>query len=266
MRYGKNKGCDFLKNRCVDSNHEINPFFENEFYDSIKSPDNMDASCSSGRQSRTYFAWWIYSSLPSYYRYFTDETYGGFSPADYCPVSREYYKEAENAYYTGSCSNKGNGGYGTRIIYQVEETVKINETHYSQQTNRYYYTSEYLQSLSITGETYSDHSFCYQSSLIKNNINFDSSIVRAICYESFCSDLSLTVKINEDYLVCPRAGGKIEVEGYKGFFLCPDYNLICSGSVICNDMFDCVEKNSTAKEESYIYDYTIKNKSKCRRR
>ena len=258
MRYGKNKGCDFLKNRCVDSNHEINPFFENEFYDSIKSPDNMDASCSSGRQSRTYFAWWVYSSLPSYYRHFTDETYGGFSPADYCPVSREYYKEVENAYYTGSCSTKGNGGYGTRIIYRVPETVQINETHYSQQTNRYYYTSEYLQSSSITGETYSDHSFCYQSSLIKNNINFDSSIVRAICYESFCSDLSLTVKINEDYLVCPRAGGKIEVEGYKGFFLCPDYNLICSGSVICNDMFDCVEKKSTAKEESYIYDYTIK--------
>ena len=51
MRFGKGKGCDFIKKKCVDSNHEINPFFENEFYDSIKS-SFMDASCSSGRQSR----------------------------------------------------------------------------------------------------------------------------------------------------------------------------------------------------------------------
>ena len=128
MRYGKNKGCDFIKKRCVDSNHEINPFFENEFYDSIKSPDLMDASCSSGRQSRTYRAWWKYSSLPAYYTYFSDEKLGGFSPADYCPVSREYSEETENAYYTGSCSTKGNGGYGTRIIYRVTETEKINQT------------------------------------------------------------------------------------------------------------------------------------------
>ena len=43
-----------------------------------------------------------------------------------------------------------------------------------------------------------------------NNIN-DLTLVRAICYESFCSNRSLTIKINDDYIVCPRAGGKIEV-------------------------------------------------------
>ena len=42
-----------------------------------------------------------------------------------------------------------------------------------------------------------------------NNTNLN--VVRAICYESFCSNKSLTIKINEDYFVCPRAGGKIEV-------------------------------------------------------
>ena len=69
---------------------------------------------------------------------------------------------------------------------------------------------------------------------------------------------SLTIKIFNDYVVCPRAGGKIEVEGYQGYLLCPDYNLICSGTVICNNIFDCVEKNSSVKEESYIYEYEIK--------
>ena len=68
----------------------------------------------------------------------------------------------------------------------------------------------------------------------------------------------MTVKINDDYIVCPRAGGKIEVEGYKGFFLCPDYNLMCSGTVICNDMFECVDKKSLVKNSSYYYDYEIK--------
>ena len=42
MRYGKGKGCDFIKNRCVNDNHEINPKFENEFYDSISSLHLID--------------------------------------------------------------------------------------------------------------------------------------------------------------------------------------------------------------------------------
>ena len=111
MRYGKGKGCDFINNRCVNSTHEINPFFENEFYDSIKSPYLVDASCTSGRQSRAYHAWWVYDNLPNYYKYFENEKYGGFSPADYCPVSQALSTESENAYYTGHCSLKGNGGY-----------------------------------------------------------------------------------------------------------------------------------------------------------
>ena len=108
MRFGKHKGCDFIKNRCVDSNHEINLKFENEFYDSILSDYLKDASCTSGRQSRTYHAWWIYNNLPSYYQYFSDPTYGGFSPADYCPVSMGLPAESKNAYYTGRCSSLGN--------------------------------------------------------------------------------------------------------------------------------------------------------------
>ncbi len=40
--------------------------------------------------------------------------------------------------------------------------------------------------------------------------------------------------------------------------MCPDYNLMCSGTALCNDMFDWVEKKSEIKEEGYIYDYIIK--------
>ena len=253
MRYGKNKGCQFIKEKCVN-NYEINPKFENEFYDSLHSNYNIDASCSSGRQSRTYFAWWIYDNkIPYYYQYFNDEYIGGLYMADYCPVARTYKKEEENGLYVGRCSNIGFGDYGTKIYY-----LKDNET--------YFYKNGEIEE--ITGEIYSNQSFCYQSSLIKNNdTNFNnfSKVVRAICYETFCSSKSLTVKIHDNYIVCPRNGGKIEVIGFGGFFLCPDYNLMCSGTVLCNDLFDCVEKRSEIKNESYIYDYDIKTSQNIER-
>ena len=158
-------------------------------------------------------------------------------------MARGIESEQKDTYYTGQCNSKGNGGYGTYIYY----------------TDGKSYKSEYLSS--ITGEMYSDHSFCFLSSLFKigtKNINYFSQINRAICYNIYCSERSLTVQIHDDYIVCPRAGGKIIVEGYEGFFLCPDYNLMCSGTVICNDMFDCVDKKSEVKNSSYIYDYEIK--------
>ena len=155
--------------------------------------------------------------------------------------------EEEYGYYIGHCSKKGSGHYGTLIYY------------YDNNTNISYYESGDIEQ--ITGEKYSDNSFCYLSSLIKNNKTDEELLLghtRAICFETFCSSKSLTIKIGEDFIVCPRAGGKIEVNDYEGYLLCPDYNLICSGTVICNDMFDCVEKKSEIKEESYIYDYEIK--------
>ena len=180
MRYGKGKGCDFIKKKCVNSQHEINPYFENEFYDSIFNP-NMDSSCSSGRQSRTYYAFWIYDYLPSYFQYFENKNIGGFSPADYCPVAMEIEQDNSDEYYTGYCSLKGSREYGTGIYYPYNTNNKIKAYHV-QIFNQYfnYYKTKDLQQ--ITGEAYSDHSFCYQSSLIKNDLVniFNSDVVRAI--------------------------------------------------------------------------------------
>ena len=89
------------------------------------------------------------------------------------------------------------------------------------------------------------------------DLDYYSGTVRANCYKIFCSERSLSLKINDDYIVCPRNGGKILVDEYEGYILCPDYNLMCSGTVICNDMFDCVDKKSEIKEGSYTYDYEI---------
>ena len=245
MRYGKNKGCEFVRGKCLNKDtHKVNnPLFYNEYYDTINS-GNIDPSCTAGRQSRTYNAIWQYSDIPEEYQYFGDDIQGGYSPADYCPVPQKYSEEEEKVYFSGQCSIKGSGEYGSKITY----------------------ASSYISSLSknmlaVTGETLSDHSFCFLSSLTKNTLqisNVYSRVVRAVCYEIFCSSQSLTVKILEDYIVCPREGGKIIVDGYEGYFLCPDYYLMCSGTVICNDIFDCVDKKSETKESSYLYDYIPK--------
>ena len=245
MRFGKNKGCEFVRGKCVDKDtHKINPLFYNEFFDNINSDSMIDPSCSPGRQSRTYSAFWHYSDIPEEYQYFESNDVGGYSPADYCPIAIKYSEEEEKTNFAGHCSKKGSGEYGSKIVY----------------------SSNYISPLSknmipVTGETLSDHSFCFLSSLTKNSLqisNIYSSVVRAVCYEIFCSSESLTVKIHEDYIVCPREGGKIMVDGYDGYFLCPDYYLMCSGTVICNDLFDCVDKKSETKESSYKIEYTPK--------
>ena len=250
MRYGKNKGCEFVYDKCVNqTTYEINPKFENEFFDELYTKNNYDPSCTSGRLSRMYNIWWYYKKdIPEEYQYYNGNIYmGGWSAADFCPVpTPDIYEEAEMN-YPGMCSGKEGGVYGSYIEYTKSDG-----------TFEYYLNKDIAE---LTGEEISEHSFCFLSSLYKNNIldaKYYSQNVRAICYKLFCSEKSLTVKIHDDYIVCPRSGGKIKVKGYEGYFLCPDYNLMCTGTVMCNDLFDCVDKESEVKEESFIYDYEIK--------
>ena len=254
MQYGKNKGCNFLKNKCVvnKTSGEVNPKFKNEFFDYTLFYGNIDPSCSSGRQSRTYHYLYDFKDeeerIPSDFNYYSSGEFGGRPSADYCPVSQEDYYESQSRYFVGHCSIKGNGGYGTELI-DIYKRIPGND----QLTNN-------GDLVSTTGEINSDHSFCVLSSLIsanKQNSESYADIVNAFCYQMYCSERSLTIQINNDYLVCPRAGGKINAVNYNGFLLCPDYYLICSGKVLCNDLFDCVDKKSTLKE-NIDYDYEIK--------
>ena len=247
MRYGKNKGCEFVYDKCVDqTTYEINPKFENEFIVNMLSNNVMGPSCSSGRLTRMYSVWRLYGDIPEEYQYNEDNDYGGWSAADYCPVPVYDFSEENKINYSGICSRNEGGVYGSKIAYIKDGGVK-------------YYLSKNIADK--TGEEISENSFCFLSSLYKNNIQdveYYSKTIRPICYKLFCSENSLTVKIHDNYIVCPRAGGKIKAKGYEGYFLCPDYNLMCSGTVMCNDLFDCVDKQSEVKEESFIYDYEIK--------
>ena len=76
------------------------------------------------------------------------------------------------------------------------------------------------------------------SSLVpKNKYAMYGTIFHPMCFPSYCSSLSLIILVYDQYVVCPRQGGNVEVEGYSGKLHCPDYNLICTGTVMCNDLF-----------------------------
>ena len=241
MQYGKNKGCEFLNEKCVIDG-KVNDKFKNEFFDSIYyNKASNDPSCSSGRQSRAYHYINVYNEgIPEEYQYYQNKNFGGRASCNYCPVSQKSYNEELNSYYTGHCSKLGNGEYGSRIPYNNYKN--------------YYKSGEIMNILS---ESYSDKSFCVLSSLISKDIsNYKqySNTTRAVCYQMHCSKRSLTIQINNNYLVCPREGGKINGTFFSGYLLCPDYNLICSGTILCNDMYDCVEKKSELKTD-ILYDY-----------
>ena len=244
MRFGKNKGCDFLKLKCVN-NGKVNSNFKNEYFDSIKK-DDYEPSCSSGRQSRAYKYLITYDFIiPEEYQYYNSPNIGGRIASDFCPVFSQDEKEAQNEYYLGHCSTKGSGKYGSHISYRISDDKEV------------YYNNGDIES--ITGEEYSSNSFCVLSSLISKNFDYYelfSNTIRPTCHKMYCSSSSLTININNDYIICPRSGGKIKAINYEGYILCPDYNLMCSGTVLCNDMFDCVEKHSLLKDVTY--DYTIK--------
>ena len=135
MRYGKHKGCDFLKNKCVN-NGEINPLFENEFFNL----EDIESCCSSGRQSRAYNLIYYHSNLSEQFQYYPNKNWGGWENADYCPIAKEGDPAITEKYYLGHCG-KGTGEYGSRIRYD--------------NSSFFIHTSQAIKDR--TKETYSDH-------------------------------------------------------------------------------------------------------------
>ena len=152
MQFGKNKGCEFLELQCIN-NGAVNSKFTNEYFDNINNDITyFDASCSSGRQSRTYHFFRYYTNIPKEYQYFNSNNQGGYTSADYCPVSLNRNEESNSIYYVGYCSEIGGDNYGGAIPY-IDKNNKAK-----------YYSSGELKSR--TGEYHSSNSFCVLSSLI----------------------------------------------------------------------------------------------------
>ena len=241
MRFGKNKGCNFFKQDCIEADGSLLiSKFQNEFCSSLYDDLNVFGTCSSGRQSMG-LCFNSYSNGQITSKYFRTNLgsrvsgFGNFEINEYCP----YTSSDVNVLTTPKYNYKGNCKFGNGRYNEI---------------NRHF------------EESYSETSFCAFSSLLNNkSASYKNStvkgLVRPTCYKMSCSKKSLTIHIGSEFIVCPKNGGIIKVDNsysyYKGLLICPDYNLICTGTVPCNNLFDCVKNSSEVKESTFVYDQPV---------
>lgn len=247
MKYGKGLGCSFFKDDCIDiSKNSVsfpNLFCEYSF-----------GTCSFGRQSRSYCGNGEKIDGNDIMYYTRNGYSGGYGlkMVDYCPVSKEekLSNNEMNYYFIGSC-NIGNGDYGKDLKFIGDEL-----------------SHKYEEFKDVFKENIGENSFCALSSIIQANDNISNQkiyqkMIRPTCYEMSCSEKSLTIRIDSEYIVCPRYGGLVKVEGeytkYVGYIFCPDYNLICSGKKLCSNLFDCIDKGIEPKDIPSDNEYYRKN-------
>ena len=240
MKFGKNKGCGFFTDDCVEEGKAVitgvKTKYSNEFCSNIYEGGSTFGTCSSGRQSMA-FCFNVNTLInigkfdSVYMRNDLNNEISGFSESElieFCPYS--------------------------------SSDIKINNLNFNYNGNCKFGSSEYREINKYIEEDFSETSFCVHSSLLNiksealNNpeLNSIKNTIRPTCYKMSCSEKSLTIHLGNELFVCPRAGGIIKINdnsysNYTGVLFCPDYNLICTGTVLCNNLFDCVDKNSTQK-------------------
>ena len=220
FKYGKNKGCDFINEKCIKNGEPISEEF------CTSSGQKM---CSSSMTMKAYCAIYDYThssvNVPTSYQYFDNPNYGGFLPANFCPVANA--QNDEDNYYPNSCK------VGTSDL----------DTDY--------------------GETIGDTSFCFISSLLPRDSKLNVT-EQAICYEIQCDDYNkkIIIYIGSLTITCPTSGGIVnDPNGFKGSINCPKYIDICDSkdNNLCNEMFDCLSKGVETDYDSYIFDSEEEN-------
>ena len=116
------------------------------------------------------------------------------------------------------------------------------------------------------GEVVGDKSICVLSSLVGSNetripMEMLKNRIRPMCYPITCNTNTKTVIITvlQTNISCPTEGGQQKVDGFDGVIYCPDYNSVCTGTVFCNSLSDCIIKKSFALDETFVYSYTPNN-------
>ena len=121
MRFGKNKGCEFINNICSAK-------FKNEFCENKENFYDKYATCSSGRQSRTYCSYEnnFYHENLDYFK-----AYQGKGPkeVDYCIINEPIEYDLNTEQNVGSCKYANSDEiYGKQFYYEgIGRKVLIND-------------------------------------------------------------------------------------------------------------------------------------------
>ena len=109
------------------------------------------------------------------------------------------------------------------------------------------------------GEKYSPTSICVLTRASASGTGNSGKGFQPVCVNATCTNNYLYLTLDEgNSIICPREGGLVRPADSEGPILCPDYNLICTGEVYCNSIFDCINKKSRPKNNTFTYDYSIK--------
>ena len=217
FRFGKNQGCSFLEGNCVE-NYGEKTLFPNEFCTEAES-----YFCGSSHISRgdCYIIDYGEEKIDKNFQHYSDKFLGGFIAADYCPVSYSYY---------------------------YEELVDYYYYHYNCKYGHNYFKS--------TGEIIGKNSLCFESSLIPINSQNSIDELISVCYKVQCNRDKKTVQvyIGSSFVTCPKNGGILSnPNGFKGQIKCPNYDIVCTSEVWCNELFDCIDKKSTVDIKTFDY-------------
>ena len=211
FKFGKNKGCSFFSESCIENKKTK---FPDEFCE-----NNNEPKCSQSKTSRGYCYNMFYKEIKEKKFEFILDIFKAiyYAPADYCPVSRDSILIDEKLAF--------NCNFGKSDLH-----------------NDY-------------GEIIGSNSFCFESSLLPYS-SLQKEKYQPICYEVECNNKKkqIIVKIGNLIINCPTYGKTIiDPPGFKGTIKCPKYYEICDSDILCNDMFECLDKKSKTAEQSYYY-------------
>ena len=214
FRFGKNKGCEFFKKDCIIDQKAT----FSEFCHKSREPKCLASHLSHGE---CYIGDYKEESIPEKYQYFKKGSLGGLLNVNYCPTADSYFKsDYKNKYY-------------------FETNCRYGAT---------------LNLFSHYGEVIGNKSLCFESSLVPR-YSPQPYKWRSICYKMTCdrANKNIMVYIDDLNVTCPYSGGILKkIDGFKGTINCPEYNMVCTSEIWCNEMFECIDRKSETDYSTYI--------------
>ena len=176
--------------------------------------------------------------------------------------SNEFCVEPGKAFCTGSHTSKGScyiAEYRSALptSFQYFSNPKVGgkvmtdycpisfynkaDDNYNYPMNCVYGKKEY------SDEVIGSNSICFETS-----VNLD--INTTACYKMSCdrTNKKIIVYIGSQKIECDGEQKIINVNS-SDTLNCPDYNMVCTSSIWCNNMFECIDKQSVTDENTYLY-------------
>ena len=176
--------------------------------------------------------------------------------------SNEFCIEPGKAFCTGSHTSKG-----SCYIAQYESDIETSFQYFSDPKVGGKIMTDYcpISFYSKTDDNYNYPMNCvygkkeYNDEVIgTNSLCFETSVNLNInttaCYQMSCDreNKKINVYIGNQMIEC-NGEQKIINTKYSDTLNCPDYNMVCTSDIWCNNMFECIDKASVADENTYLY-------------